>query len=365
MAVQVGLGVFSGEWHPGTGLDHTATLAESIDQVVHAERVGLDSVWVSEHHFHEAGFVGSVAPYAAAMVQATSRITVGLGLAIAPLHDPVRLAEDSAFLDVLSGGRFELGLGLGYRDVEFEGFGGHRRERVARTVELIDICRQAWSDGRVDHDGRFYQRHGIDVTPKPVRAGGPPIMLGGHHPDAIDRCARLADRFCMDAGTDSEAYEAGRGRNRDLVERVEASVSRYREALGRHGRDTEQPSVSLNVGGFLHPDGREAAWQTVADAYLLTRRVYADWYGLAPDEYAHWYPDRLTPAEVEQRRSELLLGTPDDVVPVLRRVHELVGDRLVIMFRCKYPLVDDASIRTSIELLSEVRASLRRGGGDG
>ena len=74
--VEVGLGIFSGEWHPGHGLDHGETLRESIDQVVHAERVGLDSVWVSEHHFHEAQFVGSVAPYAAAMIQATTRITV-------------------------------------------------------------------------------------------------------------------------------------------------------------------------------------------------------------------------------------------------------------------------------------------------
>ncbi len=360
MAVEVGLGVFSGEWHPGTGLDHTQTLGESVDQVAYAEQVGLDSVWVSEHHFHDANFVGSVAPYAAAMIQATSRIKVGLGLAIAPLHDPVRMATDAAFLDVLSGGRFELGLGIGYRDVEYEGFGGHRKERVGRTVELIEICRQAWADGPVEHEGRYYQRTGFEVTPKPVQPGGPPIMMGGHHPNAFDRAARLGDRFCMDAGTDSESYEEGEGRNRDVFDRVASAVRMYREALERHGKDTDAPNFSLNVGGFLHPDGRDAAWEVLADAYLMTRRVYGDWYGLAPEDYADWYPDRLSDVEVEQRKSELLLGTPDDVVPVLERVRDIVGDNLAVMFRSKYPLVADEHTRTSVDLLAEVRDRLRR-----
>lgn len=350
--------MFSGEWHPGTGLDHGETLRESIGQVVHAESAGLDSVWVSEHHFHEARFVGSVAPYAAAMVQATSRITVGLGLALAPLHDPIRMAEDAAFLDVLSGGRCTVGLGLGYRDVEFEGFGGHRRQRVGRTVELIEICRQAWTGEPVDHEGRHYQRHGLVVSPLPHRPGGPPIMLGGHHPDAIDRAAALADRFCMDAGTDSEVFEQGSGENRDLLARVESAVRLYRQALSRHGKPTVDPPFSLNVGGFLHPDGRDAAWATLAEAYLLTRRVYGDWYGLEPSEYVAWYPDQLTPEQVAQRQAEILLGTPDDVVPVLQQVRRAVGGNLHVMFRSKYPLVDDAATRRSIDLLGEVRRRL-------
>jgi alkanesulfonate monooxygenase SsuD/methylene tetrahydromethanopterin reductase-like flavin-dependent oxidoreductase (luciferase family) len=360
VTVKLGLGIFSGEWHSGTGLDHGATLRESIDQVVFAEQVGLDSVWVSEHHFHEAGFVGSVAPYAAAMVQATTRITIGLGLALAPLHDPIRMAEDGAFLDVLSGGRCVVGLGLGYRDIEFEGFGGHRRQRVGRTEELIEICRQAWTGQPVEFDGRYYQRHGLVVSPRPFRSGGPPIMLGGHHPNAIERAAALCDRYCMDAGTDSESYEQGTGQNRGLLDRVEFAVARYREGLARHGKPKDDPPFSLNVGGFLHPDGKEAAWAALADGYLLTRRVYGDWYGLDPAEYATWYPDQLTTEQVAQRQSEILLGTPDDIVPVLERVADLVGDNLHVMFRSKYPLVDDATTRQSIELLAEVRRRLVR-----
>lgn len=361
MAIEVGLGVFSGEWHEGTGLDHRQTLAESIAQVRHAEDVGLDSVWVSEHHFHEAHFVGSIAAYCGAMVQATERITVGYGLALAPLHDPVRMAEDGAFLDTLSGGRFVLGIGLGYRDVEFAGFETRRADRVGRTVELVDICRKAWTGDAIDHEGTHFTLSGIRVSPLPVTPGGPPIMIGGHHPRAIDRAARIADRFCMDAGTDSEAYESGEGRNRALVERVEGVVELYRAALRRHGKDDSAPALSLNVGGFLHPEGVEAAWDALAEAYLLTRRVYGDWYGLPPEAYQAWYPDLLTPAEVRQRQGELLLGSVEDVLPVLRQVREIVGENLHVMFRSKYPLVSDALTRQSIDQLAVLRERLVAG----
>lgn len=359
MAIELGLGVFTGEWHPGTGLDHGQTLRESVSQVQYAEAAGLDSVWVSEHHFHPARFVGSLAAYCGALVQATSRITVGYGLALAPLHDPVRMAEDGAFLDVLSGGRFTMGLGLGYRDVEFDGLGTRRQDRVGRTVELIDICRQAWSGEPIEHEGRHFPRSGLVVSPLPVTPGGPPIMLGGHHPNAIDRAARLADRFCMDAGTDSEAYESGDGRNRGVVERVASVLRLYTEALERHGKDSSAPNLSLNIGGFLHPDGVDAAWDTVAEAYMMTRRVYGDWYGLDPADYAEWYPEKLDAQQRAQRQAELLLGTPDDVFPVLEEVRDLVGPNLHIMFRSKYPLVDDAAMRQSIDLLAELRQRLR------
>ncbi|NYD68100.1 LLM class flavin-dependent oxidoreductase [Agromyces atrinae] len=361
MAIEVGLGVFSGEWHEGTGLDHRQTLVESIEQVRYAEEVGLDSVWVSEHHFHDAHFVGSLAAYCGAMVQATERITVGYGLALAPLHDPIRMAEDAAFLDTLSGGRFVMGIGLGYRDIEFEGFETTSKNRVGRTVELVDICRQAWTGETIEHVGKHFTRTGLRVSPVPVTPGGPPIMMGGHHPNAIDRAARIADRFCMDAGTDSEAYESGEGRNRALVERVAGVTRLYREALRKHGKDDSAPALSLNVGGLLHPDGADAAWDAIADAYLLTRRVYGDWYGLPPESYSSWYPDLLSPDEIAQRRSELLLGSVDDVLPVLLEVREIVGENLHLMFRSKYPIISDEITRQSIDQLAELRTRLVAG----
>ncbi|WP_084125953.1 LLM class flavin-dependent oxidoreductase [Demequina sp. NBRC 110054] len=356
MTVQLGLGVLTGEWHPGqrhAAASHGDELARSIDLARAAETHGLDSVWVSEHHFHESRYAGSLAAYCGALVQATTRIGIGYGLAIAPLHHPVRLAEDAAFLDALSGGRFTLGLGLGYRDVEFQGMGVARGRRAVLTEQAIAVCRAAWSGQSVGTDGGH-----MLVSPRPDTAGGPPIMLGGHHPRAVDRAARLADRYCMDAGTDSQTFEAGSGVNRGLVERVKLAVDGYRAALRRHGHPDADPPFSLNVGGFLHAEGRDAAWQAVAEGYMQTRRVYADWYGLAEPDGPEWHPETMTPEQVRSRQGELLLGTVDEVLPTLAEVRDIVGGQLHVMFRSVYPWVGHDDTARSIEQLGELRRAL-------
>ncbi|MBA2577062.1 MAG: LLM class flavin-dependent oxidoreductase [Euzebyaceae bacterium] len=353
--MEIGLGVFSGECLPSEGKTHTQVIADSVEQARLAEQVGLDAVWITEHHFLDSGYVGSVLPYAAAMAARTERITIGVSVALGPLHDPVRLAEDAAFVDVLSGGRFALGLGLGYRDVEYEGLGTTRKERAGRMEELCTLLRQAWGDGPLDFDGRHFRRKGMEVFPKPVRAGGVPLLMGGYAPPALDRTARHADAFIMDGGTDSAVF-GKQGHNRDLFDRVAAGVATYREALARHGRDSARPNFYLTLGGFLSPDGADAAWDQLAEAYMFTRRVYGDWYGLPADAYADWYPDRMSPEEHARRRSEVWLGTPEDLVPQFERLRAVVGDGLHVMFRCKYPGIPDAATRRSIELLGQVRA---------
>jgi alkanesulfonate monooxygenase SsuD/methylene tetrahydromethanopterin reductase-like flavin-dependent oxidoreductase (luciferase family) len=355
--MQIGLGVFSGEVLPHEKITQTEGLQQSIEQMMVAEEVGLDAVWITEHHFLESGYVGSVLPYAAAVAQATSTIDVGISVALAPIHDPIRLAEDAAFVDQLSGGRLKLGLALGYRDIEYEGFGVTRRSRVRRTEELCQLLRQAWSPGEVDFDGKVFQRHGFEVFPKPAQPGGIPILMGGHVPAAIDRVARLADAFIMDGGTDSDVFGEA-GHNRDLYDRVESAVRLYKEALRRNGKPDEDISFYMTLGGFLHEDGPDAAWRELQEGYMYTRRVYGDWYGLDAAEYADWYPDRMSDEEHARRRTEVILGSPDDVVPQLERLREIVGDGLHIMFRTKYPGVADDATRRSIRLLGQVRERL-------
>lgn len=356
--MEIGLGVFNGECLPEEGKSPTTVLQDSIAQMQLAETVGLDAIWISEHHFLSSGHVGSVLPYAAAAAQATERIRIGVSVALAPLHDPVRLAEDAAFVDVLSGGRHDLGVALGYRDVEYAGYGVERRHRVGLMEELVALMRQAWGAGPLDFEGVHFQRHDVEVFPKPVQPGGVPLLMGGHAPAALDRTARLADAFIMDGGTDSSAF-GSTGTNRDLFERVEATLAMYREALARNGRDTEHVRMYLTLGGFLHEDGPDAAWSELQDAYMYTRRVYADWYGLPLDEYASWYPDRMTADQHAQRRTEVVLGSPDDMVETFERLREIVGDGLHVMFRCKYPGISDESTRRSIRLLGELRSQLR------
>lgn len=356
--MEIGLGVYTGEVLPAEGKSQTRVLHDSIAQAQLAEEVGLDAVWISEHHFLPNGYVGSVLPFAAAMGACTSRIGIGVSVALAPIHDPVRLAEDAAFVDQLTGGRFQLGVALGYRDVEYEGFQVRRRDRAGRTEELCQLLRQCWGPGPLDFDGRHFRRRGMEVHPKPARPGGIPLLMGGHAPPAIDRVARLADGFIMDGGTDSDVF-GEQGHNRDLFDRVQTAVDLYRTALASHGRSTGAARFAMTIGGFLAPEGPDAAWELVADAYMYTRRVYGDWYGLPPEQYQTWYPDRMPPAEHARRRGELWLGSPDDLIPRFERLHAITGDNCHVMFRCKYPGVPDDVTRRSIRLLGKVRDHFR------
>lgn len=355
--MKVGVGVFSGECLPIEGKSPTEVLQDSISQMQHIEDVGLDSIWITEHHFLDSGYVGSVLPYAAAAAQATKRIRIGIGVALAPLYDPIRLAEDSAFVDVLSGGRHELGIAIGYRDVEYEGFGTTRAARVGRFEELLELLRQSWGPDPVEFHGTHFDRSGFSVFPKPVQPGGPPVLVGGHAPKALDRAARMGAGFIMDAGTDSSVFAAD-GRNRDVFDRVEGTLALWKECLARHGRNTEDVQFNLNMGGFLHPDGADAAWAVQQESYMFTRRVYGDWYGLAKEVYERWYPAQMTAEEHAQRRTELFLGSPDDLVPQFERLRDIVGENLHIMFRTKYPGISDADTRQSIEMLAECRRRL-------
>src|ERR1700745_3233537 len=109
--------------------------AEILDQIAWSENAGFDDVWLSEHHFIDDGYLPSILPVAAAIAARTKRIRIASGVLLMPFHNPVRLAEDIAVVDVISGGRFEFGVGLGFKLEEFESFGVPFKERGARTNE--------------------------------------------------------------------------------------------------------------------------------------------------------------------------------------------------------------------------------------
>ncbi len=117
---------------------------EIFDQIVWGEQNGFDDVWLSEHHFMDDGYSPSLMPIAAAIAARTKKIRIGTSVVLLPFHNPVRLAEDGATVDVISGGRFELGVGVGYKVEEFTGFAVSSKERGGRTNEGLEIIRRLW-----------------------------------------------------------------------------------------------------------------------------------------------------------------------------------------------------------------------------
>lgn len=142
-----------------------------------AEEYGFHSVWFAEHHFyHYGGHIPSVPVLGAAVAQRTKNIRIGSGIALLTLQDPIRLAEEFAMLDCLSGGRLEFGIGRGFQKVEFDAFERNMGDSRLLFEEAHDIIMRAWTEARFSYQGRFRTVTNLQVLPKPVQKL-PPVYV--------------------------------------------------------------------------------------------------------------------------------------------------------------------------------------------
>lgn len=172
-------------------------LDERIRAIEEAERLGYDSIWLNEEHFAEEDrlCLGPV-PLASYIAARTTCLHLGFSVLQLPVHDPLRLAEDVATLDVLSGGRVEFGVSRSGNERYHRGFGVPMEERTERFDEALSVIQDLWtSDGPVTHEGRFYHYHDVELSPKPAQRPHPPIYVGARQPSSVQRVAASGHRF--------------------------------------------------------------------------------------------------------------------------------------------------------------------------
>lgn len=160
-------------------------ITDTIEEIELADQLGFDSAWLAEHHFSEYGILGNPLTMAAAVAQRTTRIIIGTAVAVIPLYDPMRLAEDGALVDILSGGRLVLGMGRGYQPREFAGFGRTLEDSFDLYRETVDLLKLAWSTEGFSYHGTKYHYDDMTVYPRPLTPGGPPMLHGTVSPDTF------------------------------------------------------------------------------------------------------------------------------------------------------------------------------------
>jgi probable F420-dependent oxidoreductase len=322
--MNIGFGYLTGQHHPDDPRSDAEIYREAIEVAVELEQSGFHSLWTSEHHFVDDGYMPSQLPVLAAIAARTSRIRLGTGVLLAPMFDPLHLAEDAATVDLISNGRLILGLGIGWREEEFEGFRIPMRERGSRLEGHLAVLRQAWAEGPVTGDGRHFHYPGLNLTPKPAQPGGPPIWLGAGAEPAVRRVGRVAD-----------GYLAGPTSPRSLARRM----GWIREEAMAAGRDPAGISANLYHVTFAWRDGD--AWDRVREAAWYMSWKYDDMAD-ARGSRQRRRPPRLSTAQEEQLRRRVIVGTPHEVAERIEEYREVIGDEGTYVARAHFPGLDPA-----------------------
>lgn len=259
----------------------TDVYAETFEQIAWAETLGYADAWTTEHHFVPDDYSPSVLAICAAIAARTRTMRVGTSVLLLPMHDPVRVAEDAATVDVISGGRLDLGVALGYRLAEFAALGIPTNGRGRRMDEASEVLLRAWAPGPFTFEGAFYRYASLDVTPKPVQSPMP-LWFGGLSPAAVKRAARFGTGFMAGAGPDL--------------------IPLFREERARLGRPPGEVSKALGFHAVARDP--EAAWARVAPHVHYQRKLYAAWLNEAGTNI---WPEPASPDEIRAAEPDLVV----------------------------------------------------------
>jgi probable F420-dependent oxidoreductase len=269
-----------------------ALYADVLDQIAWAETIGYDDVWLTEHHFVDDAHAPSPLVQAAAIAARTKKIRIGTAVLLLPLYHPVRVAEDAATVDIVSGGRFELGVGIGYRVEEFSGLGISRKHRAGRMNEGLEIIRRLWDGETVTFHGKHFDIEGARLAPMPAQKPRPPIWVGGFGPAAVARAARLGDGYI------------GTGPMKPLVDA-------YLAELRALGKDASKPRLAGGHFWLIVSNDPEKTWREVSPHIRYQITMYNDWLGKAGQ--GGLFPE--VPDDAALEASGLLeVLTPEDAV---------------------------------------------------
>ena len=307
---------------------------DALEEVVRAEDLGFDSVWMEEHHSVTDHYWPSPLPVLAGFATRTTRMRLGTDILVAPFYHPVRLAEDAVMLDVMSGGRFVLGIAIGYKPDEFALYGAALEKRGARFEEQLAIMKALWTGERVDFRGTYYTVEGR-LEPKPMTRPHPPVWIGGWGDITLRRAATLADNWVPGPTADLARLLAGK-----------QQFLANRRTAGRTEPVAEWPLTRDVIIAETDREARELAEKHIMISY---RKEYAG-------GWRHPFIDASIATDLDAlMKNRFLIGGPDQVIRALR---PFVAEYGVTHLICRvfFPGMPHRHIMRELELIAkEVR----------
>ncbi len=339
------IGVYLNAQHPA-GDDPARRMAEMAEQVRLIRERGYDSIWSGEHHITDGYHYFPLLSMLNRLAPEAEGLEIGTNIILLPLHNPIELAEITAYLDVISGGRFILGVGLGYRQEEFDMYRVSMKDRVSRLEEGVEIVRRLWSEDKVSFKGRHWSFENLTIRPRPTQSPRPPILIASQVEAGIKRAARIGDGWTAVPVT--------------RVDGIKNEIAMFKTARAEAGLAPAKHFARIFEVSCAADE--ERAYTRSADFLLEKYAAYASWGlpGLKLDS---------TAAPVEQlkglAKDRFGVGTPEQVADALMRQHE-AGMTHVAM-RMSWPGMSQKEILEGIDIvgskvLPEVRKRIKAGG---
>ena len=275
------------QWHR----EWSALYAETIDLAAWTEEAGFDAAWVPEHHLASDSYVSSPLMVLSAIAARTSRIRLGSAIALAPLYHPLRFAADCVALDILSGGRAEMALAIGYRRREYDAFGLDFARRGSRFDEFLQVVKALWAGETVDFEGKHFTLKGAKLMP-PAPRGDVPLLIGGFVEKALERVARHADGYFGN---------------------VEVSHT-YLAKLAELGRDPAQGRILQPALFDVVAEDPDAAMEELAPYYHHVNNTYGEF--MAEDKAIGIEGAAMAPMSLEAFKTSgiLQIRTPEAAI---------------------------------------------------
>jgi alkanesulfonate monooxygenase SsuD/methylene tetrahydromethanopterin reductase-like flavin-dependent oxidoreductase (luciferase family) len=328
------VGLYIGTQFP-PGADVAAGLKDMSEQVRMARQSGFSSLWVPHHYLTHPMQMLAPVPMLAYLLRDAEGMTIGTNILIMPLLHPVHVAEDAVTLDLLSGGRYVLGIGVGYRDTEFQTFNVPLKERAQRMNESIEIMRRLWIEDKITHNGKIFKIDDLGIGLKPQRKGGPPIWLAAVVDAAVKRAAQLGDAWLIT--------------NFAHLSVLMPQMVMYRRLLAEAGKEfpAEAPITRECYIGSTHAKALEECKAALQYKY----GAYSSW-GL--DKQSKGAESFEQPFE-EFVKDRFIIGDKAFVKDEIQRYHALLGVNHFIM-RVQWPGLEQARALKTISALGEIFA---------
>ena len=338
-----------GSWHESES--HGEVLTRMVDLAVQSDRLGLDSFWLGEHHFSRHGILADTMVMASHIAARTDRIRIGTAVIVLPLHNPVRVAEQIAIVDHLSGGRIDVGVGIGYQQREFAGLGVDIDEARARFVESLDVMVRAWTSETLVYEGEYTRiaaEDAITVYPKPLQQPHPPIYQAvSTTPASIDLAASRGLPVIVGGPT-------------DVLGRAPQVIAHWRERMRAHGNDPEGHDLPCLQNVFVaeSDEAAQAELDRIDGSWSLRvlRAVGSPLGrdGKVPEGYEHWVERwqqrQLASGEASRTDVPQLFGSPDTVAKQVQALRDQGVEH--IFGRFTIPGVPFERVQRSLELFA-------------